>query len=164
MTRQIVVPDPIGCLDPMVCPSSDDLRRGVALSQEIRRAEAEGGPSDGLTYYSHWLSAIECLVAAKGVTSADALAERRATWDRAAHATPHGAPTLLENDPLRGHPPEQTRPTFLPGALKGREVDRAAPISSSCHRRTIRASGPDSSSDLTRRYQSARGHERSRTA
>ncbi len=71
-----------------------------ALSQEIQRAEAEGDPGDGLTYYRHWLSAIERLVAAKGVTSADALAERRAAWDRAAHSTPHGAPILLENDPL----------------------------------------------------------------
>ena len=70
-----------------------------ALSQEIRRAEAEGDPGDGSTYYHSWLSAIERLVAAKGVTSADALAERRAAWDRAAHATPHGTPILLENDP-----------------------------------------------------------------
>ena len=71
-----------------------------ALSQEIRRAEAEGDPGDGSTYYRHWLSAIERLAAAKGVTSVGALAERRAAWDRAAHATPHGAPILLENDPL----------------------------------------------------------------
>ena len=71
-----------------------------ALSREIRRAEAEGDPGDGSTYYRHWLAAIERLVAGKGVTSAEALAERRAAWDRAAHATPHGAPILLENDPV----------------------------------------------------------------
>ena len=71
-----------------------------ALSQEIRRAEAEGDPGDGSTYYHHWLSAIERLVTAKRVTSANALAERRAAWDRATYATPHGAPILLENDPL----------------------------------------------------------------
>ena len=71
-----------------------------ALSREIRRAEAAGDPGDGSTYYRHWLSAVERLVAAKGLTSDDALAERRAAWDRAAHATPHGAPILLENDPL----------------------------------------------------------------
>ena len=78
-----------------------------ALSQEIQRAEAEGDPGDGSTYYRHWLSAIERLVAAKGVTSADGLAERWAAWDRAAHAMPHraahamphGTPILLENDP-----------------------------------------------------------------
>jgi hypothetical protein len=28
------------------------------------------------------------------------LDERRAAWDRAAHATPHGQPILLENDPF----------------------------------------------------------------
>src|SRR5215207_196261 len=59
-----------------------------ALSQEIRHAEAEGSPADGSTYYHQWLSAVERLVAAKGVTSAEALAERRAAWDRAAHRTP----------------------------------------------------------------------------
>ena len=72
-----------------------------ALSEEIRRADAEGDPGDGSTYYRHWLSAIERLAAAKGLTSEDALAERRAAWDRAARATPHGAPILLENDPVR---------------------------------------------------------------
>jgi nitrile hydratase accessory protein len=71
-----------------------------ALSREIRRAEAGGDPGEGTTYYRHWLAAIERLVAAKGLTSEAALAERRAAWDRAAHATPHGAPILLVNDPL----------------------------------------------------------------
>jgi nitrile hydratase accessory protein len=71
-----------------------------ALSFEIRRAEAGGDPGDGTTYYRHWLAAAERLVAAKGLTSEAALAERRAAWDRAAHATPHGAPILLGNDPL----------------------------------------------------------------
>ena len=43
---------------------------------------------------------LERLAAAKGITSRAALAERRAAWDRAAHATPHGQPILLANDPL----------------------------------------------------------------
>jgi nitrile hydratase accessory protein len=72
-----------------------------ALAAEIRRARAEGDPDDGSTYYRHWLRAVERLVAEKGVASAPALAERRAAWERAAHATPHGEPILLENDPLR---------------------------------------------------------------
>jgi nitrile hydratase accessory protein len=70
------------------------------LAGEIRQAQAQGDPDDGSTYYRHWLAAIERLVAAKGVASARDLAERHDAWDRAAHATPHGAPIVLENDPL----------------------------------------------------------------
>ena len=73
----------------------------AVLSAEIKQAEASGDCSDGSTYYRHWLSAIERLVGEKGITSPQALAERRDAWDRAAHATPHGQPILLENDPGR---------------------------------------------------------------
>jgi nitrile hydratase accessory protein len=72
----------------------------AALAAEIRRAQADGDPDDGSTYYRHWLAAIERLAAEKGVTSAAALSARREAWERAAHATPHGRPILLENDPL----------------------------------------------------------------
>ena len=71
-----------------------------ALAEEIKRAQAAGDPDDGSTYYRHWLATIERLAAAKGVASEAALAERREAWDRAAHATPHGRPILLQNDPL----------------------------------------------------------------
>jgi nitrile hydratase accessory protein len=73
-----------------------------ALSGEIRRAQQAGDRDDGSTYYLHWLAAIERLVAEKGVASRDVLAARRDAWDRAAHATPHGDPIRLENDPLHG--------------------------------------------------------------
>jgi nitrile hydratase accessory protein len=73
-----------------------------ALSTEIRRAQGAGDCDDGSTYYRHWLAAIEHLVREKGIASAADLAERREAWDRAAHATPHGKPILLENDPLHG--------------------------------------------------------------
>lgn len=73
----------------------------AALAAEIRRAQAAGDPDDGSTYYRHWIAALERLVAEKDVASEAALAERRAAWDRAAHATPHGAPILLENNPLQ---------------------------------------------------------------
>lgn len=72
-----------------------------ALGAAIRRAQAAGDCDDGSTYYRHWLSALETLVAEKGVAPEGLLAERRAAWDRAAHATPHGQPIMLENDPLR---------------------------------------------------------------
>jgi nitrile hydratase accessory protein len=71
-----------------------------ALAEEIKRAQAAGDTDDGSTYYRHWLATIERLAAAKGVASEAALAERREAWHRAAHATPHGLPILLENDPL----------------------------------------------------------------
>ena len=72
-----------------------------ALSAAIRRAQGAGDCDDGSTYYRHWLSALESLVGAKGIAGEDALSRRREAWDRAAHATPHGQPILLQNDPLR---------------------------------------------------------------
>ena len=70
------------------------------LAAEVRRAQQAGDPDTGDTYYSHWLAALETLVVAKGAASAGQLAERRDAWDRAARATPHGQPILLDNDPL----------------------------------------------------------------
>jgi nitrile hydratase accessory protein len=71
-----------------------------ALAAEIKKAQAAGDPDDGSTYYRHWLAAIERLAAEKGATTPAALDGRRQAWDRAAHATPHGRPSLLQNDPL----------------------------------------------------------------
>jgi nitrile hydratase accessory protein len=42
----------------------------TTLAEEIKRAQAAGDPETGETYYHHWLSAIERLVAEKGVTTA----------------------------------------------------------------------------------------------
>jgi nitrile hydratase accessory protein len=50
-------------------------------------------------YYETWLATLEELVVAKGVTSEGGLASLAEAWDRAAHATPHGEPILLANDP-----------------------------------------------------------------
>jgi nitrile hydratase accessory protein len=72
----------------------------AALSSAIKQAQVSGDCDDGSTYYQHWLAAIEQLVRDKGIASEQALAERHDAWDRAAHATPHGQPILLENDPL----------------------------------------------------------------
>lgn len=69
----------------------------AALSAEIRRAQADGDPDLGDTYYLHWLAALERLVTEKGASSAGELAARKDAWDRAAKATPHGQPVLLEN-------------------------------------------------------------------
>ena len=69
-----------------------------ALSTEVKRP---GAAANGSDYYEHWLRALEGLLAAKGIAPAqevDALSE---AWQRAAHATPHGKPILLDNDPER---------------------------------------------------------------
>jgi nitrile hydratase accessory protein len=76
----------------------------AALAVEIKAAQAGGDPDTGETYYQHWLAALEKLVASKALTSAAELATRRDQWDRAAHATQHGQPIELENDPQHnGH-------------------------------------------------------------
>lgn len=71
----------------------------AVLAAEIRSAQAAGDPDTGETYYRHWLGALEKLVTAKALTDRDALETRRAQWDRAARATPHGQPIELANDP-----------------------------------------------------------------
>ena len=65
-----------------------------ALSTHVK---APGGEN----YYAAWLAALESLLISLNVTATievDALTE---AWQRAAQATPHGQPILLENDPAR---------------------------------------------------------------
>jgi nitrile hydratase accessory protein len=71
----------------------------AALAAEIKTAQAAGDPDTGETYYRHWLAALERLVAAKALAGRGELETRRAQWDRAARATPHGQPIELANDP-----------------------------------------------------------------
>ncbi len=70
-----------------------------ALGEEIRQALAAGGCRDGSDYYERWCAALEHLLIAKGLTSHDGVDARAAAWERAAEATPHGSPILLQNDP-----------------------------------------------------------------
>ncbi|ACL62406.1 nitrile hydratase accessory protein [Methylobacterium nodulans] len=63
-----------------------------ALGAAARRGDR---PAD----YALWLETIETLLAARGVTTAEALSGRRDAFARAAAATPHGQPILLANDP-----------------------------------------------------------------
>ena len=67
-----------------------------ALSAEVKKPDAA---ADGHDYYEHWLAALEKLLAAKGVAGKSDVDTLAAAWERAAHATPHGKPILLENDP-----------------------------------------------------------------
>jgi nitrile hydratase accessory protein len=74
----------------------------ACLAAKIKRAQELGDPDAGDTYYHHWLEALEHLVVAKGLTTEDALQARRAAWDRAAKATPHGQPIHLSNGSVSG--------------------------------------------------------------
>lgn len=68
----------------------------ATLSAEVKQP---GAAADGSDYYDHWLTALEKLIAAKGVAQPPEVDAIAAAWQRAAHATPHGHPILLENDP-----------------------------------------------------------------
>ncbi|GJD33638.1 nitrile hydratase accessory protein [Methylobacterium aerolatum] len=67
-----------------------------ALGETIRPEEGEQAAD-----YGRWLSTLERLLAQRGVADAGSVEARTAAWLRAAHATPHGQPIRLENDP--GH-------------------------------------------------------------
>jgi len=70
----------------------------AALADEIKRAQAAGDPDTGNTYYRHWLAALECLVAEKGIATRDTLTRYRDAWDHAADRAPHGTPIELRPD------------------------------------------------------------------
>jgi nitrile hydratase accessory protein len=67
-----------------------------ALSAELHAPDAA---PDGSDYYARWLQALEKLLMDRGVTGARDIAGLADAWQRAAHATPHGKPIRLENDP-----------------------------------------------------------------
>jgi nitrile hydratase accessory protein len=66
------------------------------LSARLHQPDAV---ADGSDYYQHWLLALEDIVVAKHAASPEEVRELTAAWQRAAHATPHGSPIRLENDP-----------------------------------------------------------------
>jgi nitrile hydratase accessory protein len=59
-----------------------------ALGHELKAAPQR-------PYYESWLAALERLVLAKGVLTEQERLARVDAWDRAAKATPHGAPIEL---------------------------------------------------------------------
>ena len=64
----------------------------AAVIGEVRqRGEADTGEH----YYRHWLTALERLVARKGLVSDTLLLARRQQWEEAARRTPHGQPIEL---------------------------------------------------------------------
>jgi nitrile hydratase accessory protein len=67
----------------------------AALSR--RAAPPHSGEGD-VGGYGRWLAALESLLIEKDIASAAALTARKSAWARAAEATPHGKPILLDND------------------------------------------------------------------
>jgi nitrile hydratase accessory protein len=61
---------------------------------EALGAERAADPDDGARYYEHWVTALEKLMAARGLP-AQALAARKAAWADAYRRTPHGKPVVL---------------------------------------------------------------------
>ena len=68
------------------------------LSTELHRPRRCQNGSD---YFDCWSDALCKLLVARGILDDKQIAELQHSWQRAAAATPHGKPILLENDPLR---------------------------------------------------------------
>jgi len=63
-----------------------------ALSQTIAQAPTRGDGDDGSTYYQHWVNALEQLVLAQGLGTAEHIHRLEHAWEAAAARTPHGQP------------------------------------------------------------------------
>jgi hypothetical protein len=69
----------------------------ACFGEELRAAAERGEPDDGSRYYIHWLAALELerLITEKGLTSREAMQERKEAWAEAYRHTPHGKPVEL---------------------------------------------------------------------
>ena len=114
MTRSDVVPLPREVADPK--PFAEPWqaqvfglvvelhRKGVftwnewadSLSRQLARPDTA---ADGSDYYDCWLKALEDLLGSTSIAPSGEVDTLQQAWHRAAHATPHGQPILLENDP-----------------------------------------------------------------
>jgi nitrile hydratase accessory protein len=73
-----------------------------ALISQIAAAQTTQIPDNGETYYQHWLTALEALVAAKGLSSREELTRYQRAWEHAAHRTPHGKSIDLQSEDIGG--------------------------------------------------------------
>ena len=62
------------------------------FSDVLAAAGLEESPDN---YYLNWMAALEKIVSDKGLMAAQDLVSRKAEWDTAAKATPHGQPIML---------------------------------------------------------------------
>jgi nitrile hydratase accessory protein len=65
----------------------------AALASELQRHPK----GDSARYYEHWLTALERLLCARGITDPSVLLERRHAWAEAYRRTPHGTPVIAPN-------------------------------------------------------------------
>tara|TARA_B100001123_G_C14761227_1_gene808847 strand:- start:232 stop:609 length:378 start_codon:yes stop_codon:yes gene_type:complete len=75
---------------------------GTALAKEIERAQPSEHAVLEDDYYQHWLTALEKLLAEKGLTTEESLLQRRNAWRDAYLNTPHGQPVSLPTDSTPG--------------------------------------------------------------
>jgi nitrile hydratase accessory protein len=73
----------------------------TALSNETKTAQAAGDQDTGETYYLPGLPHSRELVAAKNVTTPEALARFYGAWDAAVRRTPRGPPIELRAEDFR---------------------------------------------------------------
>jgi nitrile hydratase accessory protein len=73
-----------------------------SLADTLKAAADRGEPDDGSRYYDHWLTTLERLAMAKGLTDQETLVARKDAWIHAYRTTPHGRPVEL--------PQSQTQP------------------------------------------------------
>jgi nitrile hydratase accessory protein len=66
-----------------------------SLATVIAEVRERGESDTGEHYYRHWLTALERIVARKGLTTPTLLVQRREQWEEAARNTPHGQPIRL---------------------------------------------------------------------
>lgn len=74
------------------------------LAHEIEAASDRGECDDGSHYYYYWLTALERLISAKGLSNSAELLARKEAWADAYRHTPHGKPVDLapaENENIR---------------------------------------------------------------
>ena len=67
-----------------------------ALSQTIAQARMAGDADDGSGYYQHWVDALEHLVLAQGLGTAEQIHRLEHAWEAAAVRTPHGQPIEIQ--------------------------------------------------------------------
>ena len=74
-----------------------------ALSQTIAQAGAAGDPDDGSGYYQHWVDALEHLVLAHNLGTAEQIHRLEHAWEAAAVRTPHGQPIEVQAQDFSPH-------------------------------------------------------------
>ena len=74
-----------------------------ALSQTIAQARAAGAADDGSTYYQQWVDALEHIVLAQGLGTAQQIHRFEHAWEAATARTPHGQPIEVHAQDFAAH-------------------------------------------------------------